>query len=65
MFYKIEYFYKPKQHKKHNACMAMLVVSHINNCCLSALQRYNKKMEIRNDFQKKEKIIWGLFLSVL
>jgi hypothetical protein len=35
------------------------------NCHSLALQRYNKKMKIRNDFQKKEKIISGLFLSVL
>jgi len=34
-------------------------------CRLFALQKYNKKMEIENNFQKKEKIISGLFLSVL
>jgi Cd2+/Zn2+-exporting ATPase len=37
------------------AFTAQPVVSHINNCRLSALQRYNKKMETGNDFQKKKK----------
>jgi len=34
--------------------------SYICSCHRLALQRYNKEMEIRNDVQKKEKIILGL-----
>ena len=37
------------------ASKAQPVISHINNCRHSALQRYNKKMQAGNNFPKKGK----------